>query len=197
MLILVLLLAAGTGAFSQDKKAAFPRDEARIGYGLLTGPEFFNALFATWPAIGIKIAQDTITDYTASMYGVATLEYDRYLAKWISIGGSFSVNPITTLIKTKNGVNLTWNYYLFNVMPKVSFYYLNTEIISLYSGIEAGASFVFWYDRQGSVTKTDLGVVPAFHVNVFGIRMGKQIGGFMEWGYGYRGVVNFGVSARF
>lgn len=29
------------------------------------------------------------------------------------------------------------------------------------------------------------------------IRVGKEIGAYMEWGFGFRGLVNFGVSGKF
>ncbi len=34
-------------------------------------------------------------------------------------------------------------------------------------------------------------------VNLFGIRIGKEIGAFMEWGFGFRGMVNVGISGKF
>jgi len=182
---------------AQNSASQPPRNEIRIGYGILTMPEVFNSIMATWSTIGINISMDSVTDYNASLHGVATMEYNRFVTKWMTVGGSLSINPINTVIKTKSDLTFTWSYYVFNVMPKVNFYYLNKDMISLYSGIEAGLATILWTDRQGSTTKTDAGFTAAFHVNGFGMRVGRQIGGFMEWGYGFRGVVNFGLSAKF
>jgi len=194
--ITMCLIALVMNAFAQENTGKTNRNEVRISYGFLTMPETANSLMSLWTAIGINISMDTVTDYNSSFHGIATLEYNRFLNKWLTLGGSMSINPINTIIKTKSDLTLTWSYYVFNVMPKVNFYYLNKDMVSLYSGAEIGITAIMWSDRQGSTTKNDLGVAAAFHLNMFGIRVGKQIGGFMEWGFGYRGVVNFGVSAK-
>jgi len=165
---------------------------------MLTGVEMANAVYNIWPAIGISIiARDTIADYAPSFYGVAGMNYARHLKPWISIGASVSLNPINTYIRSKKGYEYTYSYYVLSVMPRVDFIYLNKGVFSMYSGIEVGAAFIFWTDKTGNATTTDFGVSPAFHINAFGIRIGKEIGGYMEWGYGFRGVFNFGVSAKF
>lgn len=195
LLLTIVLVLLGASVNAQEYKPG--KNEIRLGYGFLTGPEMANSLLSIWPAIGMTIGKDTISDYMSSFYGVADLEYNRFLKKWVSIGVSVSLNPISTLIKTKHGKDLTWNYYIINVMPKVNFYYLNKGILSLYSGVETGAAIILWRDRQGSTTLSDSGVSWAFHVNVFGIRIGKEIGAYMEWGLGFRGVVNLGISGKF
>ena len=198
MMIAVAILAMmGRAVLAQEASQTTNRDEIRIGYGVLTGPEIANSLFSLWPAIGIDISKDTIKDYSSSFHGVSTIEYQRFVAGWVSLGGSLSINPVGTVITTNHGLNLTWNYYIFNLMPKVNLYYLNRETVALYSGVEAGGALVFWRDRKGSSVSTDVAFMPAFHINAFGVRIGKQVGGFMEWGFGYRGMVNFGVSAKF
>lgn len=196
-LVIAMLLSVAVTLSAQNNTGKPNANEVRISYGILTMPEMFNSMMATWSAIGISISMDSVTDYNTSLHGVATLEYNRFVSKWLTVGGSMSINPINTVLKTKSDLTLTWSYYVFNVMPKVNFYYINKDMISLYSGIEAGLATIMWTDRQGSTTKTDFGFTTAFHVNAFGIRVGKQIGGFMEWGFGFRGVANFGLSARF
>lgn len=192
---LIVITVAGNACFAQE--TSLDKNEIRLGYGFLTGPEMVNSLFSLWPAIGVSIFKDTIRDYQCSFYGAADLEYNRFLKKWVSVGVSLSLNPISTLITTKSGINLTWNYYLVNVLPKVTFYYVNKGILSLYSGVEIGAALILWKDRQGSKTTYDNGFSAAFHLNAFGMRVGKQIGAYMEWGYGFRGAVNFGISGKF
>ncbi|NCA75524.1 MAG: hypothetical protein EOM90_04250 [Alphaproteobacteria bacterium] len=192
---LLALLISFNLVYSQESPAG--KNEIRIGYGVLTGPEMANSLISIWPAIGIEIMKDTIKDYTCSFSGVPTLEYNRFLQPWVSVGGSLSFNPISTEITSTKGFRFTYSYYVLSVMPKVNFYYLRKGIFSMYSGVEAGCALILWRDRQGQTTVTDGGMSFAFQVNGLGIRIGKEIGGFMEWGFGFRGVVNFGLSARF
>ncbi|MCK9203692.1 MAG: hypothetical protein M0P58_04545 [Bacteroidales bacterium] len=193
MLISFAIIINTTSA--QDKPES--KNEIRLGYGVLTAPEMANSLMSVWPAIGMNIFKDTITDYRCSFYGAPDFEYHRHLARWVAIGVSMSVNPISTIIKGKSGMEFSYNYYLLTLMPRVDFYYLKKGIFSMYSGVQVGASYIFWQDRNGGSHTNDSGFSAAFHINAFGIRVGKDIGAFMEWGYGFRGVVNFGVSGKF
>ena len=191
--IVILLVSAAAQAQDQD----FRKNEVRLGYGLLTGPEMANSLFSIFPAVGVSIWRDTITDYMCSFYGAADLEYNHFFNKWIAVGVSLSFNPISTIIKSKRGKDYSYNYYLINVMPKVTFQYMKKEFISMYSSLEAGGALILWRDRQGFIVQSDAGGSFAFHINAFGIRVGKDIGAYMEWGFGFRGTVNFGISGRF
>ncbi len=195
LVVLALLITGLNESFAQNENTG--KNEIRVGYGLLTGPEMANSLFSLWPAIGVSIWKDTIKDYNCSFRGAVTVEYNRFVKPWCTVGASLSINPISTLITTKHGYEMTWSYYLISIMPKVNFIYFNKGPVSMYSGIEAGCSLILWRDRQGAVTMNDTGLSAAFQINGFGIRVGREIGGFVEWGYGFRGIVNFGLSARF
>jgi len=195
LLIFLMLALMSNTMNAQETKSG--KNEIRLGYGFLTGPEIANSIFSLFPAIGMSIWKDTIKDYNCSFYGVADLEYHRHINSWLSVGASVSVNPISTYIKSKKGYESTWNYYLITVMPRIDFIYMNKGIFSMYSGIQVGASLILWQDRQGSSQISDAGITPAFHLNGFGMRIGKEIGFYMEWGYGFRGIVNFGVSGKF
>jgi hypothetical protein len=193
--VIVACLLLTTSTMSQVTSSS--KNEIRLGYGVLTMPELANTLFSVFPAIGIEIARDTITDYICSAYGVASLEYTRAVAPWCRVGASLTVNPISTIMKTKKGFDLTYSYYVFSLMPRVDFCYVNKGIFSMYSGLQAGVGFIYFQDRQGNSTLTDQGVNFAYHVNAIGIRVGKEIGAYMEWGFGFRGIVNLGISGRF
>ncbi|MCK4288204.1 MAG: hypothetical protein KAW86_03280, partial [Bacteroidales bacterium] len=36
-----------------------------------------------------------------------------------------------------------------------------------------------------------------FQITAVGVRLGKSLGGFMELGFGYKGLLNFGLSYQF
>ena len=67
----------------------------------------------------------------------------------------------------------------------------------MYSGI--GLGYAFMKDKyttdDGSDEIKNSGEF-AFHINAFGVRFGKNIGGYVEVGYGYKGLVNLGVSFK-
>jgi hypothetical protein len=197
-LIITLLIAFTiTANIAQAQENQAGKNEIRLGYGMLTGPEMVNSVATFWSSIGISILMDTISDISSSFYGVASLEYIRQIKPWLRVGISATMNPINTYIKSKNGFEFTYTFYSMTVMPRVDFTYLNKGPLTLYSGVQLGGAVILWQDKKGSTTEYDAGFAPAFHVNAFGIRIGKEVGAFVEWGYGYRGLVNFGVSGRF
>lgn len=78
--------------------------------------------------------------------------------------------------------------------------YQNLKKVQLYSGIGVGYSVgnetltkpleVGNQTTSGSINRL------AYQINVIGIRMGNNIGGFIELGYGYKGIVNVGFSVQ-
>ncbi len=76
--------------------------------------------------------------------------------------------------------------------------YFNQGIIQVYSGIGLGFTFGNETFTPNEITQESTGTIAnvAFQVNAVGIRVGKRIGGYIEFGYGYKGVVNLGFSAQ-
>jgi hypothetical protein len=67
----------------------------------------------------------------------------------------------------------------------------------LYSGLGAGLRFRKGQYDVGDELETTNNTFPTFHVNALGLRFGKQVGLFFELGFGYKGVLNGGLSAQF
>jgi hypothetical protein len=70
-------------------------------------------------------------------------------------------------------------------------------MVSLYSGVGAGVTVIFEKDygiNGTSTTETDYTF--AYQVNMIGVRVGKQIAGFAEFGFGLKGLMNIGISAK-
>ena len=82
-------------------------------------------------------------------------------------------------------------------MPRVNFYYINKGLFTLYSGLEVVCTLGVYSDRSGTSNQNSFGSTFAFQLNTIGMRIGKEIGGYMEFGFGFRGIVNFGISGRF
>lgn len=72
--------------------------------------------------------------------------------------------------------------------------------VQLYSGL--GIGYTFGSESlnpavdSGKTTSTGTINSFAWQVNVIGIRVGKAIAGFAEFGYGYKGIVNIGLSIQ-
>jgi len=78
--------------------------------------------------------------------------------------------------------------------------YQNMNKVQLYSGIGIGYTFGSeTLNPPSSIGKTvSTGTINsiAWQINAIGIRVGKAIAGFAEFGYGYKGIVNLGISIQ-
>lgn len=81
------------------------------------------------------------------------------------------------------------------------FNYTTGDWVQLYSSIGLGVTFHRLDFSVYESNNVDAGSVnfdpyPNFHLNLFGIRVGKEFGGHIEFGAGYRGIVNVGLDYR-
>jgi hypothetical protein len=92
---------------------------------------------------------------------------------------------------------LTRTFY--TLAAEVELRYVNKGIIQVYSGV--GLGFTFGQETLSATaahpTESSGNLYrPAFQLNVAGIRIGNKIAGFAEFGYGYKGIVNLGLSVQ-
>ncbi|TDE16661.1 hypothetical protein [Dyadobacter psychrotolerans] len=79
---------------------------------------------------------------------------------------------------------------------EIQFYYQEKDNISIYC--EAGFGNFYRQDQMISYPDeiySDAAIT--FQATPLGIRVGKKVGAFIEIGYGYKGIVNLGLSGRF
>ena len=70
----------------------------------------------------------------------------------------------------------------------------------MYSGVGLG----YTYGTEELTPPSELGTTPAsgdvsniaYQINAVGVRIGKKFGGYAEFGYGYKGIVNLGFSVQ-
>ncbi len=78
--------------------------------------------------------------------------------------------------------------------------YLNKDLVQLYSGIGAGVTLCKNSGTQSGSGDTDVSwdnPYLNFQLNLLGVRVGKALAGFAEFGFGYKGMINAGVSYQF
>ncbi len=140
-------------------------------------------------------------------YGPIVAGYSYYPKKWISIGPY--VNYDSFLVRSRYSDHSTFTQQFFNItlMFRFDFHYANFKYVQLYSGLSLGGTAVIlqlksrgsgWsYIDRYSARDLSVGGLPAFQVNLFGIRIGTVVGLYIEFGYGYSGIVNAGISGKF
>jgi len=196
--ILLIIFSAFMVLRSSAQDNDVLRDEIRICYGILPASQvsvsFFDALFL--PSAKTDKYDSLITN-TNSQYGVISVQYGHQFGKVVHLGAALTFNPVATKYLYKKGgmENDTW--LCFSFMPRLDFCYFNRNIFTIYSSVAAGVSFLYCHaDYNNRPDETFNTFWWAYQFTAMGIRIGKDIGGFVEIGYGYQGVINLGLSAK-
>jgi hypothetical protein len=84
----------------------------------------------------------------------------------------------------------------FTTAFETKFTYIERPLVQLYAITGVGILIVRTKDQRITNATKTYGW-PTCQLTPIGIRVGKKFAGFAELGYGYKGIANFGVSARF
>lgn len=96
---------------------------------------------------------------------------------------------------TSEKTHVTAAQKIVTLMPAFNYSYLVRKKSQLYSQVCAGAAFTThrFYDKEATTHSID----PAFQCTFVGYRLGGRIGAFAELGYGYKGLLQLGISGTF
>lgn len=144
------------------------------------------------------VGDNFVRTYT-SYSGAYTLTYKYSPIKQLAIGLSLGYDAMKGEIKRKEDLAGTFKSSWVSTVLSADYVYLNKKIIQLYSGLAAGATFVTLQDTDLKTRETasDTQAIFNFQINLLGIRVGKALAGYVEAGFGYKGLVNAGISYQF
>ncbi|MEH0155888.1 hypothetical protein V6R21_17210 [Limibacter armeniacum] len=188
---IVMLLCANFSAIAQEKGTS----EFVIGIGGLTSNDLLNDisnLIVTGTSVG------NVNYSNTSTFGAVYLGY-RYtiVDRWV-LGLAFVYQQVKEDVKVNGSDAGEAKYGYYTVGIESDYRYISREAFQMYSGI--GVGFTFQddkYDGSSSDIADSDDRYFNFQINALGFRFGKAFGGFLELGYGYKGVVNAGVSYQF
>lgn len=194
LLPLFILILGYSIANAQEKGAS----DLRIGYGIGTSNDMLNLLT---DAITYPASLGTITYTNEVNSGAIFLEYNYAIKNKLTLGvdlvyeGFFKdVVSFDTVIGKQRDNTLTFGV-------KCDYNYLSKPTVRLYSGIALAFSLMMQQFTSNDPATT--GVTNAnngafnFQVTGIGVRYGKQIAGFAELGFGYKGILSAGLSFQF
>ncbi len=134
--------------------------------------------------------------------GTFFIGYKRQVSRVISVGIDFSYMYRTNKYQARDYYDSVYSTgtskdHLLCGLTKVTFGYINKPFLKLYSAAAIG----FTVDLNSSVINgqdyTDRTIKPAGQLTLFGIRAGKALGGFVEFGVGTNGILLAGISYKF
>jgi hypothetical protein len=184
-------------------------NEVFAGYGigsiyLFTGK--VNHTYNTYPCDNNYYGNYSTTD--ASSPGMFMVGYNRMINRVIMIGftGSYiNLNYSRTYTYSEyNSSNyfgtVNYNDNLLNGMAKLTFNYVNKPKVRVYSGFSMGIT-VDLSNAQGKSSgdqlETAKKIIPAGQITFMGIRFGRAIGGFCEFGIGTNSIIAAGLNYQF
>ncbi|MEN5053888.1 hypothetical protein [Sphingobacterium kitahiroshimense] len=131
-------------------------------------------------------------------FGMLSAGYRYALSNRFSIGADLSYANASSDMKNKSTNEITYrksNFYM--VLPTAKYSYVKRGIIDFYGTVASGAILANGSDRTDHEKTTTNDIIFAFQVNPLGLRIGKDWGGFLEAGYGFKGIFALGSSYRF
>lgn len=197
MILAGLLL--GSPLYAQEE---FTRHEVYGGYGFVSALDISIGIWSTLIA-GFSGESSA----TSKSYGPIIAGYNYYPKPWVSVGPVVNYDSFLMRSHYSDNSNFTQQWHNISLMFRVDFHYANFKYVQLYSGLSVGCTAavltlasrgngIAYFDNYRT-SNTSVGFLPAFQINLFGIRIGTFIGFFIEIGFGYNGIINAGFSGKF
>ena len=186
LVILSLLTLVSSNAYAQDQMHEI---SLFAGTGSLQDiAESFADIFPTIISLGY------IREETEMVTPVLGLNYRYHHNKIVSVGVTFNYQQFENKFYLLDLDLFTTDVRYYTFMGRVDFTYLRRNIFQMYSGVGLGISH---QNESGedieSYNKTHF----AYQANLVGLRLGKEVAGFLELGFGCNGIVAAGIAYQF
>jgi len=127
-----------------------------------------------------------------------SLAYQRAFANRCILSGVGTYEKAAGDYQINNEIKGNFRRQTFTIATEGKILYLNDKGVSLYGTIGVGYSFNYHHINK---PKEWVNITPRKnHLNGFfspiGVCFGEKFGGFFEAGYGYKGILNTGISYR-
>lgn len=189
--IVFTLIAAfvSTAGFAQTRT-----HDISLSYGLLSSDQLTD-IFTDIMTIVVSLG--TFSKNNVKYTGVPFLTY--HYSYNSSFGFGFAVGGYNSRGDLRVGETTVGDFKERNYVGalELDYHWVMRKGFQLYSGAGFGVRY-----RRGTYTDTESSdtvnkVLPTFHVNLIGIRVGGKVGFFGELGAGYKSVISAGVNAQF
>lgn len=141
----------------------------------------------------------------ASYTGIGAIGYNRYLTPYFYIGGYFGLSGADVKAKDTETGKIVYTNNVRSITGMVNFgwTYFRSGIWEISGGASVGIvhkdESISKIDKNNQfVPQEDDRLASAYNLTVAKVRVGGGIvGGFAEFGFGYKGIANAGLSIRF
>lgn len=206
LLILFFILMVPLSIIAQEAKPGKKlnqstlQNEVYVSYGLGSLYIFTN---------GISHSYDYPYNYleatpkNVNSWGTVGFGYNRMLNRIVMIGFEASyLNCNYTRKQSSNYGNDTtfpssakYNENILNGIAKLTLNYINKPSLRIYSSFGIGISILFGNaSATGYEIENARKILPAGQLTMLGVRFGRSLGGFFEFGFGSNAIITGGIS---
>ena len=196
-LILFIILFSEV-SFAQTKGTS----EINVSMGVATFEDFRVALddvvssIVTTVFSGKELTHSEggrLTGYTAH-YGYAVKD------QWM-LGASLAYQTVKRKLLLDNVESGESSSAVYSFGVETNYRYISNPIFQMYSGLGAGYAFgkLSFSLEDANLEFKDKNKINyfTFHITALGFRVGKKLAAFAEIGFGYKGILNGGISYQF
>lgn len=194
-LCVILILAIGviTPVMAQEKGTG----EFKAGYGIVTSTQTMYDIVEIFEMV---FTLGSISYPNEKSIGAINLGYNYSVSDRFTLGAAFAYEQIKSDVNSGNDDIGNMKSTFYTVALESAFHYMQRDRMNLYSGLGIGYSFGnmdFESTSSDEDSFSDKANMVNFHITGIGIRFGGKFGGFAEAGFGYKGIVNAGISLQF
>jgi hypothetical protein len=191
--VVILLAAAFLWPGASFGQIPIRTHDVSLQFGLLSvdqTADIVNDLLTVVLSIGTFAKRDP------KFTGVPFLTYHYSANSRFGFGGAiggFSSSGVLEADGIESGTFRERNYV---AAAELDYHWIMREALQVYSGAGFGVRY-----RHGNYQTTESDTVnkflPAFHISVLGVRLGRTFGFFGELGVGYKGILVVGFNGQF
>lgn len=173
----------------------YPQHEIGVSYGYMSIDQLAVRLgseFAGHLILPIFSGNEFQNEKYRSI-GPVSVNYKYFFKERLSVGGSLVYSKTHLTYDDLIGNHYSDTYHAVTLLPKFDFYYVRNPKFALYGNVGLGVTIFKATDDQDY---NDRAASFAFQVTPIAMRVGRDFGFVLEFGFGSQGFVNGGVSYR-
>jgi hypothetical protein len=183
---LILVIISGVSANAQEFK-----NEISFSMGVATFPDMAEVASEAALVIGLF---GLVTQELEDASPAYVINYRHFTNEHLSIGLTFNYQRHKVAHYSLRDYTFTSEVRFYTFMARADYTYFRSDLWQLYSGCGLGVCII---RETAAEIDTEQDFWFAFHVNAFGVRVGKRVAGFIELGFGYNGIAAAGLTAAF
>ena len=174
----------------EKKEVSDKKHEIAVSVGVVNDVQmivWFADMLGTIFTLGYFVQPDKYYPWTPS------ISYRYWFNERFGLGAAYAFDMNSVQIRKESDADFEIrNRYFSTIVVEGVLHYMNRPYCQIYGMLGLGVTIA-------NIPKSEIRTwaVPNFHVAPFGVRVGRNYGGFLELGWGYKGILNVGFSAKF